>query len=178
MQLKQFIAYIGIGSNLESPEVNVDQAIKNLQAHHHMRVLAISHYYRTQAIPVGDITEAQAKQQPEYVNAVVKIKTDLTAMALLENMLALEAEQGRTRTYKGVPRIIDLDLLLYENNVIHQTHLIVPHPRMHERAFVLKPLLDVAPTITIPQHGSAATLLATVDQSTVRLIKSTARFNS
>lgn len=177
-QALQITAYLGIGSNLHSPEKQVDQAILNLQNHQHIHVEAVSNYYRTEAVPVGDMTEAQAKQQPEYVNAVAKIYTDLSAIDLLETLLALEAEQGRTRTYKGVPRIIDLDLLLYANAVIRQEHLIVPHPRMHERAFVLMPLHDIDASLVLPEHGAIASLLTVVDKTTVRLINPTAKLSS
>jgi 2-amino-4-hydroxy-6-hydroxymethyldihydropteridine diphosphokinase len=99
-------------------------------------------------------------EQADFINAVVQIETALPARALLEELLATEARFGRERPSPGAPRTLDLDLLLYGDEVIAMPGLVVPHPRMHERAFVLMPLAEIAPEISVPRKGSVKTLLA------------------
>jgi 2-amino-4-hydroxy-6-hydroxymethyldihydropteridine diphosphokinase len=110
------------------------------------------------------------REQPEFVNAVVEIETELAPEALLKELLAIEGRSGRTRTFQNAPRTLDLDLLLYGDQVIAQPGLAVPHPRMHERAFVLAPLAEIAPDTTIPGKGIASALLsACKDQDVAKL---------
>lgn len=98
--------------------------------------------------------------QPDFINAVCKIDTDLAALDLLHALLAIELTQGRIRDIPGGPRTLDLDLLLYGDLVCHETGLTLPHPRLHERAFVLYPLSELAPELNIPGRGRVDKLLA------------------
>jgi 2-amino-4-hydroxy-6-hydroxymethyldihydropteridine diphosphokinase len=145
-------AFVGLGANLGDPRSQVRRAVAALGSYPATRVLAASSLYRSAPIGVRD--------QPEFVNAVVKIETGLSAQALLGELLATETRFGRRREFPGAPRTLDLDLLLYGDQVIADPHLAVPHPRMHERAFVLAPLVEIAPDAAIPGRGPAAMLLA------------------
>jgi len=145
------IAYIGIGANLGDASANVDDALARLAALG--RVVAASSKYRTAPIDSsGD----------DYINAVASIDTALAAPALLEALHAIELAHGRERPYRNAPRTLDLDILLYGDQQIDLPALHVPHPRMHERAFVLVPLLEIAPAIEIPARGPASQFLAAV----------------
>ena len=144
-------AFVGLGANLGEPEAQVRRAIAALEAIPKTRPLATSSLYRSAPVGVG--------AQPDFVNAVAAIETGLSARALLDELLAIEARFGRKRDFPGAPRTLDLDLLLYGDHVIAETGLIVPHPRMHERAFVLAPLAEIAPNTIVPAKGSLAALL-------------------
>lgn len=147
------IAYIGIGANLGDAVANVDDAIARLGAMPGARVLACSGKYRTAPIDSsGD----------DYVNAVACIDTPLGASALLAELHGIELAHGRERPYRNAPRTLDLDILLYGEQVIDEPGLQVPHPRMQERAFVIVPLLEIAPHIGIPGHGPASAFLPAV----------------
>ena len=155
-------AYVGLGSNLGEPLRTLEQAFGELDKLPATRVTARSPLYR--GAPIGHTA------QPDFVNAVAELNTSLRAGELLAALLEIEARHGRHRTFKNAPRTLDLDLLLYGEEVLASERLTLPHPRMHERAFVLKPLLDVAPDIRIPGHGSARTLLAGCDNQKVERI--------
>ena len=145
-------AYIGLGANIGDPEAQVRSGIKALGAIRDTRLVAVSSLYRS--APLG------YANQPDFVNAVAEIDTGLGAKPLLEEMLAIELRFGRARTFLNAPRTLDLDLLLYGNQAIAEPGLTVPHPRMHERAFVLAPLAEIAPDAVVPGKGAAAALLA------------------
>jgi 2-amino-4-hydroxy-6-hydroxymethyldihydropteridine diphosphokinase len=142
------IAYIGLGSNLASPAMQVLQAMDAIDTLAGIRVLARSGLYRS--APVGYL------DQPDFINAVVQIETSLSPRDLLQVLLDLEHENGRTREFQNSPRTLDLDILLYENLQHHEHGLTVPHPQMHKRAFVLLPLLEIAPDSQIPGVGAAS----------------------
>jgi len=108
--------------------------------------------------------------QPEYVNAVAQVDTALSAERLLGELQAIEARHGRRRSFPNAPRTLDLDLLLYGNAVLDGDKLTLPHPRMHERAFVLLPLLEIAPDATVPGRGSARELMDKCTGQSVRRI--------
>jgi len=145
-------AFIGLGANLGDPQAQVRRAFAALAELPRTRLLAASSLYRS--APVGVVA------QLDFVNAVAEVETALTARALLEALLAEEKRFGRTREFPNAPRTLDLDLLLFGDHVIVEPGLVVPHPRMHERAFVLAPLAEIAPDIAIPGRGRAVTLLA------------------
>jgi 2-amino-4-hydroxy-6-hydroxymethyldihydropteridine diphosphokinase len=145
-------AFIAIGSNLQEPVRQVNMAFKLLADLPETEVTKHSSLYRT--APVG------YDNQPDFINAVAEVSTDLTPQALLHAMLTAETAQGRERPFPNAPRVLDLDLLLYDDRVMNMTELTLPHPRMHERGFVLYPLVEIAPEIEIPAKGSARTLLA------------------
>ena len=144
-------AFIGLGANLGEPEAQVRRAIAALAGLPATRLVAASSLYAS--APVG------VPEQPDFVNAVAEIETELGARALLDGLLAIEARFGRERKSPGAPRTLDLDLLLYGDRAIAEPNLVVPHPRMHERAFVLAPLVEIAPDAVVPGKGRAAELL-------------------
>jgi 2-amino-4-hydroxy-6-hydroxymethyldihydropteridine diphosphokinase len=131
------VAYVGIGSNLDDPRAHVTQAFDDLDRLPHTRVVRKSSLYRS--APVGYAA------QPDFVNAVAQLETGLPAERLLAEMQDVENRHARKRSFANAPRTLDLDLLLFGDAKLDTGHLIVPHPRMHERAFVLKPLLEIAP---------------------------------
>jgi len=152
------VAYVGLGSNLDHPRRRLARALSQLAQLPRSRLIAASGNYLT--APVGN-----AGPQPDYVNAVAALRTGLAPAAMLRHLRAIEHRQGRRRQRgeaRNAPRVLDLDLLLFGRRRLSQLHLIVPHPRMHERAFVLRPLLDIAPAATIPGHGAARTWLKRV----------------
>ena len=142
------IAYIGLGSNLAHPRRQLARAVEALRHLPRSRVLAVSPNYVTAPVGVRDA-------QPDYVNAVAKLRTSLPPRALLSRLNAIERRQHRRRGERNAARTLDLDLLLFDGRRIDIPHLTVPHPRMHERAFVLRPLVDVAPSVGIPKRGLA-----------------------
>jgi 2-amino-4-hydroxy-6-hydroxymethyldihydropteridine diphosphokinase len=146
------IAYIGLGSNLEAPRRQITQAFAELEGIPRTRLARRSSLYRS--APLG------YEAQPEFVNAVAALDTALAPEALLAELQAIEDRHGRRRSFPDAPRTLDLDLLLYGEEVRASPQLTVPHPRMHERAFVLKPLLELEPEISIPGRGPAQALLA------------------
>jgi len=147
------IVYIGIGANLGDAVANVDDALARLAALPGATLLARSGKYRTAPIDSsGD----------DYINAVACIETPLPAPALLDALHGIELAHGRERPYRNAPRTLDLDILLYGDELIDLPHLHVPHPRMQDRAFVLVPLLEIAPAIAIPGRGPATAFLGAV----------------
>ena len=147
------IAYIGIGANLGDASANVDDALARLAALGGGSLLAASSKYRTAPI---DSSGA------DYINAVACIDTPLAAPALLAALHAIELAHGRERPYRNAPRTLDLDILLYGDQVVDLPTLQVPHPRMLERAFVLVPLLEIAPQVVVPGRGAASAFLPAV----------------
>lgn len=145
--VRQF-AFIGVGSNLEEPQAQVSRALEALGCLPQSRLVAHSSLYRS--APVGYL------EQPDFINAVAQIETGLAPRELLDALLVLEHECGRTREFRNAPRTLDLDILLYGDLRHHEHGLTVPHPQMHVRAFVLQPLLEIAPDCVIPGIGAAA----------------------
>ena len=144
-------SYIGVGSNLDSPQKQVRSAMDELDSLESCRIIGRSSLYITK--PVG------FAQQPDFVNAVCKITTGLDPQRLLSRLLDIEESMGRVRgALPNRPRRIDLDLLLYGTQQINTPELIVPHPRMHERRFVLEPLIEVDQNAVIPGKGNAKEL--------------------
>ncbi len=141
-------AFIGLGSNLADPVAQVSHALDALGNLPQTRVVRHSSLYRS--APVGFL------EQPDFINAVAQLETELPPRALLDALLALEHECGRTREFCNAPRTLDLDVLLYDDIVHYEHGLTIPHPQMHLRAFVLRPLLEIAPDCVIPGIGPAA----------------------
>ncbi|MCG6874366.1 MAG: 2-amino-4-hydroxy-6-hydroxymethyldihydropteridine diphosphokinase [Betaproteobacteria bacterium] len=158
-------AFVGLGANLGDPVAQVTQAMADLAALDATRVVRSSSLYRT--APIGHAA------QPEFVNAVVLLDTGLPPRRLLDALLDIERAAGRERSFPNAPRRLDLDLLLYGEQRIDAPGLVVPHPRMHERAFVLAPLAEIAPNAVVPGHGRAAELLRAVGDQEVRAIERT-----
>ncbi|KAF1045677.1 MAG: 2-amino-4-hydroxy-6-hydroxymethyldihydropteridine pyrophosphokinase [Herbaspirillum frisingense] len=153
MQPQQTVAYIGIGGNLGDARATVEQAIVRLAALPQSLLLRSSSLYRT--APVDSSGD-------DYVNAVAEVATSLSARELLRALQQIELDHGRERPYRNAPRTLDLDVLLYGDEHIADEALTVPHPRMAQRAFVLAPLLEIAPDIAIPGLGRAHPLLALI----------------
>ena len=154
-------AFIGVGANLGFARDAVLNALADLSRLPLTEFVAASGLYRS--APVGG-------DGPDYINAVAEITTSQSAQELLLTLQALETKYGRVRTTRNAPRTLDLDLLLYGDGILKTPDLIVPHPRMAERAFVLMPLIEVAGPVTIPGHGRADALLARItDQNIERL---------
>jgi 2-amino-4-hydroxy-6-hydroxymethyldihydropteridine diphosphokinase len=145
------LAYVGLGANIGEPRRQLQAAIEELNELPDSAVVLASGLYRS--APLGYV------DQPDFLNAVVQIDTRLRPEALLERLQEIEQRHGRERPYPGAPRTLDLDLLLYGDQTIDTPRLKVPHPRMHERAFVLKPLAEIAPEVAIPGRGPARGLL-------------------
>lgn len=144
-------AYVALGANLGDPVETVLAAIEALRDLPNSQLLASSSLYRT--APVG------LRNQPDFINAVVSIETLLGPHQLLDELFAIEARFGRRRSIPNAPRTLDLDLLLHGETICDSAELTLPHPRMHERAFVLAPLAEIAPALTLPIHGRIADLL-------------------
>ncbi|HTN93793.1 MAG TPA: 2-amino-4-hydroxy-6-hydroxymethyldihydropteridine diphosphokinase [Gallionella sp.] len=148
------IAYIGLGSNLEDPLSQIQRAFAELGQLPGTQLAARSSLYRS--APLGSPDQPDIQVQPDFVNAVAKIATELEPQALLKTLLQIEHSHGRERNFQNAPRTLDLDVLLYDEVRLHAHGLTIPHPQMHRRAFVLQPLLEIAPDCAIPGIGQAA----------------------
>jgi 2-amino-4-hydroxy-6-hydroxymethyldihydropteridine diphosphokinase len=152
--LSSVIAYVGLGSNLGEPVAHVQQALAQLDAIHQTRLIVASRLYRT--APLGP------QDQPDFINAVAGLQTRLAPRNLLDELQRLEAAHGRVREgLRWGPRTLDLDILLYDDLQMDEPDLRIPHPGMAMRAFVLKPLQELAADLIIPGLGSLEALLAT-----------------
>lgn len=148
--------YIGLGSNMEDPVAQLKHSINSLDAHSTIEVTAISRFYRNP--PMGP------QDQPDYVNAVVRVEVDIEPEPLLDTLQAIENAQGRDRNERHWgPRTIDLDILLYDELFVDTERLTIPHPGIASRSFVLQPLADIDPDLVIPDHGSVEHLLEHCD---------------
>ncbi len=159
--------FIALGANLGDPVATVNAAIIALRQLPRTRFVAASSLYRT--APVG------LRHQPDFINAVVALDAVSPAPTLLDDLFDIEARFGRSRSVKNAPRTLDLDLLLYGNEASDDPLLTLPHPRLHERAFVLAPLAEIAPDLFIPGRGAVRELLARcADQQIEKLVPQTA----
>ncbi|MGA9855910.1 MAG: 2-amino-4-hydroxy-6-hydroxymethyldihydropteridine diphosphokinase [Gammaproteobacteria bacterium] len=145
-------AYIGLGSNLHGPAGQIERAFVELNVLPRTRLLARSHLYRSR--PLGP------QDQPDYINAVAMLTTELAPLKLLQALRKLEEGHGRRRTVEGHwgARSLDLDILMYGDVRVNTPELTLPHPQMHVRSFVLYPLAELAPTLVIPGHGQVQVL--------------------
>ena len=155
--------YIGLGSNLQEPLKQLQQAFRSLAMLPGSCLVGRSRTYISD--PVGP------PDQPCFVNAAAALNTRLGPEDLLAALQGIERRQGRVRGERWGPRTLDLDLLLYGDHVIDSPHLQVPHPQLHRRAFVLAPLCDLDPTLEIPRRGRADVLFSRVDATGVRLLE-------
>ena len=144
------VAYVGLGANLGDRDATIRAAIAELPG-----VVTVSTLRETDPVGVTD--------QPRFLNGVAALDTDLPPRELLDRLLAVERGLGRERTERWGPRTIDLDLLLYGDEVIDEAGLTIPHPRLQERRFVLEPLAEIAPELVIPGLGGVEDLLAELD---------------
>jgi 2-amino-4-hydroxy-6-hydroxymethyldihydropteridine diphosphokinase len=145
------LAYIGLGANLGNAAAQVRNAFDELDRLPHSRVLRRSSLYRSAPIGHAD--------QPDFINAAAQLETGLPAERLLAELRGIEDRHDRTRSFANAPRTLDLDLLMYGRQTMNSAELTLPHPRMHERAFVLMPLAEIAPDLAVPGRGSIRQLL-------------------
>ena len=152
------VAYVGLGANLSDREAMLRSALEQLRAEPGLHVTDVSTFRDTE--PVG------LRDQPRFLNAAAAVETDIGARELLDRLLGVERRLGRTREGPRFgPRTIDLDLLLYGDETIDEPGLQVPHPRLHERLFVLEPLGDLDPDLVVPGRGPVAALVAGLQSS-------------
>lgn len=137
------LALIALGSNLQQPQLQVAKAIQVLSQTSGLNLLKASSLYAT--APVG------YDNQPDFINAVIQMSTEIPAPQLMQLLLAIEQTFGRERPFPNAPRILDLDLLDYDGMQMATEHLTLPHPRMHERGFVILPLAEIVPDFILPQ---------------------------
>ena len=156
-------AYVALGSNLNQPRERVLEAFERLVGLRDTRLELRSSLYLTH--PMGP------QDQPDYVNAAAGLLTQLSAPELLGELLEIERAMGRNRQERWGPRIVDLDLLWMPGPPIDEPHLQLPHPGVSERNFVLYPLNDIAPTLTIPGHGRVATLKSRVNSDGISVLQ-------
>ena len=157
------VAYLGLGANLGDARQTLKDAVVCLAQQHTITVLAKSSLYRTAPVDAGG---------DDYYNCVVKLDTTLPVRHLLALCHKIELHFGRERPFRNAPRTLDLDILLFGDYSIEEPDLIVPHPRLVERAFVLVPLVEIDPALTIPQHGRADAFLAAVADQRIEKMKS------
>ncbi|RWZ51279.1 2-amino-4-hydroxy-6-hydroxymethyldihydropteridine diphosphokinase [Halobacillus fulvus] len=157
-------AFIALGSNLDTREQFLSEAIGHLERHPEIQIVQKSSVYET--APVG------YTDQSDFLNMVALIRTSLSPAALLDYCQSIEADLGRKRVVKWGPRTIDLDILLYDDESVEEEHLTIPHPHMHERAFVMVPLADVDPDVIIPRlERSAKDVIAELPEEDVQSMR-------
>lgn len=159
---EQVTAFIALGSNLQDPPRQLNLALTALAALPETQLIAVSSFYRSTAVGPGE--------QPDYLNAVARLQTTLSPTLLLEKLQTIETQQGRTRETRWGPRTLDLDIVLYGTQVINTPDLHIPHPRMHERDFVLYPLREISDTATLLPNGSdLETLISQLPATTIAM---------
>lgn len=150
----QHRVYIGLGSNLDDPQHQIDSAVDTLKNSQDIFDVRCSHYYGSQAIGPGE--------QPDYINAAVECLTSLSPLALLAQLQQIENAHGRQRKIRWGARTLDLDLLLYDDICINEANLQIPHPELQNRNFVLYPLQDLNPTLVFPDGTVLATIMSSI----------------
>ncbi len=145
-------AYVALGGNVDGPAARLLAVMGEFDSLPHTRLLRASSLYRTAPVGYAD--------QPDFINAAVLLETGLAPDDLLAELLEMETRHGRVRHLRNGPRTLDLDLLLYEGLILDDDPaLILPHPRMHQRSFVLAPLVEIDPECVLPRHGLASSIL-------------------
>ena len=155
--------FIALGSNLENPKKQVEKGILSIKKIDGVKIICESSLYET--APVGIL------DQPNFINAVIKIESNLSPYGLLKKLLKIENIAGRIRVHKNGPRTLDLDILLFDNLILNDEKLTIPHPRMHERLFVLLPLKDIDEHIVIPSQGSIKHIIKKLVPENINRIK-------
>ena len=157
------LAYVALGANLADPVAQLRAALAELAKLPESRLLKASSLYRTAPVGIHD--------QPDFINAVAALETTLSAQDFLGALFEIEARFGRRRDFHHAPRTLDLDLLLFDEQIIDSPQLQLPHPRMHLRAFVMAPLLEIAPDCRIPGRGTAAAWLPATRMQKIEILK-------
>ena len=156
-------AVIALGSNLAEPARQVRAALSALEAHPQIQIEKTSSLYVT--APVG------YDNPPDFVNAVCSVRTSLDGVSLLAVLNRIEADFGRERTFRNAPRTLDLDIIDFDGISSNDPHLTLPHPRAHERSFVMKPLAEILPDFVLGGHGRAADLAVALGDEGIRLLE-------
>ena len=156
-------AVIALGSNLAEPARQVRAALSTLEAHPQIQIEKTSSLYVTAPVGYDD--------QPDFVNAVCSVRTSLDGVSLLAVLNRIEADFGRERTFRNAPRTLDLDIIDFDGISSDDPHLTLPHPRAHERSFVMKPLAEILPDFVLGRHGRAADLAAALGEEGIRLLE-------
>jgi 2-amino-4-hydroxy-6-hydroxymethyldihydropteridine diphosphokinase len=156
-------AVIALGSTLAAPARQVRAALSALEAHPQIQIEKTSSLYVTAPVGYDD--------QPDFVNAVCSVRTSLDGVSLLAVLNRIEEDFGRERTFRNAPRTLDLDIIDFDGISSDDPHLTLPHPRAHERSFVMKPLAEILPDFVLGGHGQAADLAAALGDEGVRLLE-------
>ncbi len=156
-------AVIALGSNLAEPARQVRAALSAMEAHPQIQIEKTSSLYVTAPVGYDD--------QPDFVNAVCSVRTSLDGVSLLAVLNRIEADFGRERTFRNAPRTLDLDIIDFDGISSNDPHLTLPHPRAHERSFVMKPLAEILPDFVLGEHGRAADLAAALGEEGIRLLE-------
>ena len=156
-------AVIALGSNLAEPARQVRAALSAMEAHPQIQIEKTSSLYVTAPVGYDD--------QPDFVNAVCSVRTSLDGVSLLAVLNRIEADFGRERTFRNAPRTLDLDIIDFDGISSDNPHLTLPHPRAHERSFVMKPLAEILPDFVLGGHGRAADLAAALGEEGIRLLE-------
>jgi 2-amino-4-hydroxy-6-hydroxymethyldihydropteridine diphosphokinase len=154
-------AYLGLGGNIGNVKENIEEALRLLQSNGNLKVLKISSYYQT--APVGYV------EQDWFLNIAAEIQTELPPYELLEHINNVEQQLKRERLIRWGPRTIDIDILLYDNFESNTDRLTIPHPRMTERAFVIIPLLEIAPNLNI-KGQSIKVVASNINNQEIRML--------
>ena len=164
-------AYIALGSNLagdlDCPTSQVIRAFQSINSITKTKLVKKSSLYHS--APIG-YDASQLNNTPDFINAVVQVSTQLSPENLLDALLQIENQAGRQRPFANAPRELDCDLLLYGNIVMHNKKLTLPHPRMHERAFVLLPLAEISPDLTLANHGNVVKLAQRFNDQGIKIL--------
>jgi 2-amino-4-hydroxy-6-hydroxymethyldihydropteridine diphosphokinase len=155
-------AYIGLGSNLNNPHLQIDSAVNTLRDTSNIDAVHCSYYYSSKAVGPGE--------QPDYVNAVVRCQTHLSPMALLAQLQLIENQHGRQRDIRWGARTLDLDLLLYDDICLEEATLQIPHPEISKRNFVLYPLFDLNPELVFPDGNTLRKMISAVPMTDLHRI--------
>ena len=150
MMLEQKTAIIALGSNLQQPAAQIRRALAEISAHPQIELERVSSLYLTAPVGYDD--------QPDFVNAVCSVRTSLDGVSLLAVLNGIEADFGRERTFRNAPRTLDLDIVDFNHETSDDPHLTLPHPRAHERGFVMLPLAEILPEFVLGRYGKAADL--------------------
>ena len=160
------IVFLGLGSNLGDKSGNIREAVVRLSDIPTIHVAKVSSLYETAPVGVED--------QPDFLNAVAQVETDLPPLELLQIIMKIEKDMGRVRNLRWGPRVIDIDILIYDEIRMDTEELILPHPRMMERAFVLAPLAEIAPELRLPSGKTSEQALSDLPDQKVRKISEVA----
>ena len=155
-------AIIALGSNLDNPVQQIRSALDALSSHPDIQLQKTSSLYAT--VPVG------YDDQPDFVNAVCAVSTDMDGISLLSVLNRIEADFGRKRSFINAPRTLDMDIIDFDGIFSDDPHLTLPHPRAHERSFVMRPLAEILPNFVLGKHGKAAELSKKLGDQGIRLL--------